>query len=143
MKLFKPLAGLALASLMLPLAGCVTLGTLVAAVGTAQTVYSQVQAVYTKAPLTLFVAKSGYAITLTAAANFKTSVCPSVKSHVWCLGAVQQLRAANNATAAAFVKAEAFVKAHPTLDASALITAAETAALGFAKVETAFGVPAK
>lgn len=143
MKLLKPLAGLALACLMLPLAGCVTLGTLVAAVGTAETVYSQVQGIYTKAPLTLFVAKSGYAITLTAAANFKTSICPSVKSHVWCLGAVQQLRAANNATAAAFVKAEAFVKTHPTLDASALITAAENAALGFGKLETAFGVPAK
>jgi hypothetical protein len=143
MRLFKALVGLAIVLLMQPLYGCVTLGALVAGVGTAETVYSQVQAVYAKAPLTLFVAKSGYAITLTAAATFKADVCPSVNSHVWCLGAVQQLRAANNATAAAFASAEAFIKAHPTLDASGLITAAENAALGFAKVETAFGVPAK
>lgn len=138
----KLLLAVAAISLAVALSGCTTLQQVVNDIGVAKTVYAEVKGVYTGAPKTLFVARAGYDVALTAAAHFKTATCPAVSSHAYCATLIPELRDANHKTLAAFDEAEQFVRTHPTLDATSFITAAETAATAFAKLETDNGVPA-
>jgi hypothetical protein len=139
MKLLYRAAALALV-LALPLAGCTTLSQIGSAVAGVQTVAAKVKAYYANAPLTLYVADAGYAIALHAAAEFKTTACPSVTSHSFCATAIPALRAGNHAVLNAFGTARQFIADHPDLDASAVIAAAEASVTAFAEIETKYGV---
>ncbi len=130
-------------ALALTLGACSSLGTVISTVGAATTVYNQVKAYYGHAPKTVFAARAGFDIALTAAAHFKQDVCPNVTSQPFCKTVVPILRTGAAKTVAALDVAENFVRANPTLDATAAINAAEAAVTAFAKTETDNGVPAK
>ena len=139
MKLFKLVAALAMACLLLSVAGCTSLSQ---SISTAETVYQQVKNYYTDAPKAVYTLKGGFIIVQSAVANFKTTECPSVTSHPYCATLIPKLRSYNKAAETAIDTAKTFVLANPTLDASVLYNAAVQATEAFANFATQNGVPA-
>jgi hypothetical protein len=135
MKLLPVLALLGLATL--PLAGCVSLGTVVTQ---AETVYQQVKNYYTDAPKAVYALKGGFIIVQSAVAKFKATECPAIDSQPWCASVIPQVRVYNKAAEDAIATAKAFVLANPKADASTFYQAAVTATEAYAQFATTIGV---
>lgn len=144
MKLFKLVAGLAMACLLLSVAGCTTLlagiGEATTAVATAQSVVQFANAAWSKAGVTLFDVEATYGVIQTAMTKFEGAECPKASSHSWCPTLHDDFAGADKKVRTQFANGENFIAANPTLSPSAIISAAEAAVNAAAAVADSNGV---